>query len=87
MVVMITDIRVELLHTPDCPNLDAARALLESCIDELGLAVTVIDREGDFSSPTILVNGADVMGQSVAENAGCRLDLPTRERVLEALQA
>ena len=52
---MITDTKVELLGTPDCPNLDAARALLESCITELGLALTVIDREGDFPSPTILV--------------------------------
>lgn len=84
---MITDTRVELLHTPDCPNLEAARALLEACINELGLTVTVIDREGDFASPTIVVNGADVMGQPLSDNAGCRLDLPTRERILEALQA
>lgn len=83
----ITDIRVELLHTPDCPNLDATRALLQSCVSELGLALTVIDRVGEFPSPTILVNGADVMGHSPSGNASCRLDLPTRRRILEALRA
>lgn len=84
---MTTDTTVELLHTPDCPNLDAARSLLESCLSELGLALTVIDREGEFPSPTILVNGSDVMGQTLANNAGCRLDLPTRTRILQAFQA
>ena len=84
---MITDTRVELRHTPDCPNLDASRALLESCISELGLTLTVIDREGEYPSPTIVVNGADVMGQPLSDSAGCRLDLPTRERILQALRA
>lgn len=84
---MIADTKVELLHTPECANLDAARALLESCISELGLAITVIDREGDYPSPTILVNGTDVMGRSLSDSPTCRLDVPTRERILEALQA
>ena len=84
---MITDATIELLHVPDCPNVEATRALLESCINELGLALTVIDREGEFPSPTILVNGEDVMGQQLSDYAGCRLDLPTRTRILEALQA
>jgi hypothetical protein len=83
---MITDTKIELLHSPGCPNLDGARALLASCISELGLAVTVIDRETDYPSPTILVNGIDVMGRPESEQPGCRLDLPTRERILEALQ-
>lgn len=80
---MVTE--VELLHSRDCPNVEAARALLHSCISELGLAVTVIDRQADYPSPTILVNGIDVMGRPESEQPGCRLDLPTRARVLEAL--
>ena len=82
---MITDTRIELLHAPGCPHTDSARALLESCISELGLAVTVIDREVDYPSPTILVDGNDVMGAPASDLPGCRLDLPTRERILEAL--
>ena len=84
---MITDTTIELVSAPDCPNVDAARALLESCIGELGLDVTVIEREMDYPSPTILVNGTDVMGRPASDLPGCRLDVPTRERVLEALQA
>ena len=83
---MITDTTIELLYASDCPNVEAARVLLESCIEELGLAVTVIDREIDYPSPTILVNGNDVMGPPASDRPGCRLDLPTRERILAALQ-
>lgn len=83
---MITDTKVELLHSRDCPNLDTTRALLESCISDLNLAITIIEREADYPSPTILVNDSDVMGRPESEQPGCRLDLPTRERILEALQ-
>ena len=83
---MITDTTIELLHAPDCPNVEAARVLLESCIEELGIAVAVIDSEMDYPSPTILVNGNDVMGRPASDRPGCRLELPTRERILEALR-
>ena len=77
---------VELLHLPDCPNVDAARNLLRACLSEMGLtSLEVADTAGDFPSPSILVNGIDVMGQPATEFASCRLDLPTRERVMSAL--
>jgi hypothetical protein len=77
---------MEILHTPDCPHLDQARALVRSCLAELRLDTLIRDREGDFPSPTILVNGVDVMGRTDIQGAMCRLDLPTRERVLAALK-
>lgn len=76
---------VELLYTRDCVHLGATRSLLASCIAELGVDVTVVEREGTYHSPTVLVNGVDVMGDPCAESAACRLDLPTRQQVLEAL--
>jgi hypothetical protein len=45
----------------------------------------VADIEGWFPSPSILVNGIDVMGAPAIDSASCRLDLPTRERVMSAL--
>lgn len=78
---------VELLLAPDCPNAPAARAVLAECIDRLGLTVRVRERVGDFPSPTILVDGVDVMSEThgVSPMQACRLDVPTAARVLAAL--
>lgn len=79
---------VELLIAPDCPNAPAARALLAACLHRLGLDVRVWERVGEFSSPTILVDGVDVMtgGNGGPPMSACRLDVPTEARVLAALQ-
>jgi len=79
--------RLELLLTPGCPNAAAARAVLAESLDRLGLAVPVHERVGEFPSPTILVDGVDVMtGRTGAPQAhGCRRDLPTISRVHAAL--
>jgi hypothetical protein len=78
---------VQLLHIPDCPNVEQARRLLMACLSELGLEnLRVEDKVGDFPSPSIIVNGTDVMGAPAAGAASCRLDLPTRERLLIALR-
>ena len=79
--------KVELLHVPDCPHADGARRLVVECLGELGLEkLTVLDREGDFPSPSILIDGRDVMGAPATNVAACRLDVPTRERVLAAIR-
>lgn len=79
-------IRVELLHMPDCPNTDAARRLLAGCLAELGLTVGIEEKEGAFASPTIRVNGEDVMGNPQSHAATCRLDVPSRDRILAVLR-
>jgi hypothetical protein len=78
--------RIELLHVPGCANVDRARQLLRTTLGELGLEVQIEELEGEYPSPTILIDGVDVMGRPEAEGASCRLDLPTRERLLVALQ-
>jgi hypothetical protein len=82
-------VHVELLLTPDCPNAAAARAVLQECLDRLGLAVRVRERLGAYPSPTILIDGVDVMtgGRARPARSACRLDVPTRSRVLAALRA
>lgn len=79
-------IRVELLHIPDCPNTDRARRLLTDCLGELGLRVGIEEKEGAFPSPTVRVNGEDVMGDPPSVAAACRLDVPTRDRILAVLR-
>jgi len=80
---------VELLLAPDCPNAAGARRLVAECIDELGLAVRVVELVGDYPSPTVLVDGVDVMTGAVGVQpaSACRLDIPTRSRVSAALRA
>jgi hypothetical protein len=80
-------IKVELLYLLGCPHVDEARRLLLECLDDLDLgSVHVEDREGDFPSPSVVVDGLDVMGVSADATVSCRLDLPTRERVVRALR-
>jgi hypothetical protein len=81
-------VNVELLLAPDCPNAPAARAVLTECLDRLGLTVVVRERAGDYPSPTILVDGVDVMNdsQGALGKPACRLDVPTVDRVLAALR-
>lgn len=80
---------VELLLVPDCPNGPGARAVVAACLDRLGLDVPVRERVGEFASPTVLVDGMDVMTgvHGAARARTCRLDVPTEARVLAALRA
>jgi hypothetical protein len=78
--------KIELLHVPGCPHVDAARALLTECLTELRLEVSVEDKEGAYPSPTILVDGVDVMDAPASRAAACRLDVPTKSRLLVALR-
>lgn len=79
--------RIELRHVPGCAHLDDARQLLHATLTELGLDTPVDEQEGEYPSPTILVDGVDVMGPPEAPGASCRLDVPTRERLVQALRA
>lgn len=79
-------IEVELRYVAGCPHADAARALLRACLTELKLDVAIEDKEGEYPSPTILVNGEDVMGAPASQAAACRLDVPNRQRLLAALR-
>lgn len=79
--------KVELLHVPGCPHVASARRLVHECLAELELAAQIEEHEGAYPSPTILVDGRDVMGGSMVVGAACRLDRPTREAILAALGA
>jgi hypothetical protein len=78
---------IELLVCDECPHAQQARALLDECLLASGLDTQlVVERRGDHPSPTILVNGCDIMGRSSIEGRACRLDLPTRDALLVALR-
>lgn len=52
----------------------------------LELATAVIEVKGDYPSPSVLVNGRDVMGDPATTERACRCDLPTEKCVLTALR-
>lgn len=77
---------VELRAVPDCPNLGATRAVLWACVAEAGLPLSVIvERVGDFPSPSVLVDGVDVTGADPYGPAACVLAPPTSDQIRTAL--
>lgn len=80
--------RIELLTSPGCPNAASAKETITDCVAALGIDVPIIERVGHYASPTVLVDGVDVMrhGSGVPVGDTCRLDLPTAQRILAMLR-
>jgi hypothetical protein len=80
-----THLELQILHVPDCPNVEDMRRRIERALTTLGLSATVAEIEGSFPSPTLLVNGTDVIPRPDAPLAACRLDLPSEAQIFAAL--
>jgi hypothetical protein len=79
--------RIEHLSSPGCRNAAAARDLVVECLAALGYVEPVIERVGAFPSPSVLVNGTDVMRPDQPPTGECcRLDVPTRAAIMVALK-
>lgn len=77
---------VELWHVPDCPLIDEVRATLRECLRHTGVEAAVQERQGNYPSPTLLVDGIDVAtGTAPTDSVCCRLDLPTHDQIHAAL--
>jgi hypothetical protein len=79
-------VTLEVLWFRGCPHAAEASALARRCLARLAIAATLVERVGEFASPTILVDGHDVMGARPTPGACCRLDRPTEARLMEALE-
>jgi hypothetical protein len=80
-------VRVELRAVRDCPNLSATRDLLSTCLAEAGIEVAIVERIGEYPSPSVLIDGRDVTGADANGPAACVLRPPTRDQIRAALQA
>jgi hypothetical protein len=78
---------VELRSVPDCPNVAATRTMLAACLVEAGVPVPVIERVGDYQSPSVLINGTDVTGADPSGTPACVLRPPTAAQIRAALQS
>jgi hypothetical protein len=81
-------VQVEVLHHDGCPLFAPALELVRDCVRELDIDAIVSERVARYPSPTVLVDGRDVMGTpgNGTPVDACRLDVPTRERVADALR-
>lgn len=80
-------IRVELTYVADCPNAGAVRERLHAALRRTGLPDTVEERVDDTRpSPSVLINGDDVLGAPVQGGHACRVNLPTEADLVAALQ-
>jgi len=79
-------VTISILYHAGCPHARAAIDLVHRCVAHLGLAIAVREVVGDHPSPTVLINGRDVMGTRPPPGRACRLDVPTEDRVLDALR-
>jgi hypothetical protein len=81
---------VELRSVPGCPNLAVTREVLTACLaelsDEVGQSVSVVERVGEYPSPSVLVDGRDVTGADTRAPAACVLRPPTAEQIRAALR-
>ena len=78
--------RIELRYFAGCPHAEMARRLLQACLKKLALDVPIEEKEGDYPSPTVLIDGFDVTGAAAMSGRLCRVDLPTEAQILSALK-
>lgn len=77
---------VEHLTSPGCPNAEASLGLLRECLAALGITDPVVEHVGEFPSPSVRVDGVDVMRPDEHPVGNCcRLDVPTRTAIMVAL--
>ena len=79
----MVNLRIQLITFAGCPNAAAARAAIECALAESGLSARIeeIDTSapdapaslGEWGSPTVLVNGVDVGGETGPPGPSCRL--------------
>lgn len=79
-------IKVDFWYDADCPNAPVVRSRLAKSLRKLTAQWTLQEhRDGGVLSPTVLVNGEDVMHLPIPRGRGCRLDLPTTGQIDHAL--
>jgi hypothetical protein len=79
--------RIQILHVPGCPRLAVLRERVARTLTELSVTVTVEQLCGSYPSPTLLIDGLDIVtGRLPEQGASCRLTLPSPEQIHAALR-
>lgn len=96
----MTDIKVQFLAFQGCPLAGTARQALEQALaeceiedyEEVDILQPGVSNElREWGSPTILINGADVLGRPKGDGVGCRIypgadRVPTSASIIDYIQ-
>ena len=88
MMAQRKPLRIQLLSVPDCPLVESARSTLKNSLAQTHVDAIVEELVGDYSSPSILIDGFDVTGRQRAQGnqPSCRFDVPNQDQILVALR-
>lgn len=78
-------LRIQIVHHANCPLVAELRSHLDHAMARCDIRVEIEEVEGNYSSPTLLINGTDITGRSVQSGLACRLDLPSEGQIVKAL--
>jgi hypothetical protein len=80
--------RLQILQVADCPLVGRLVEDVQACVTEWGVSERVEVVVGDYPSPTLVIDGLDVStGRPVQGGPCCRIDLPSREQIRDAVQS
>ena len=82
-------VAIQLLTVPNCPLDTKMRENLDSALEKIQVTVMVEELVGEYSSPTLLINGVDATGRPLPTeaHASCRLDLPSEAQILQVIRS
>jgi hypothetical protein len=81
------ELRISILHVPDCPSLGEVRQTLQMALRSVDATAVIEEVEGEYSSPTLLIDGIGVDGCTPGCLPACRINLPTHEEIATAIRA
>jgi hypothetical protein len=81
------DLHVSIFYVPDCPLIGRVREAVEVALERVGATAIIDEIEGEYPSPTLLIDDIEVDGYPLGSEPACRVKLPTHEEVATAILA
>ena len=81
------ELRISILHVRDCPSIGRVRDTLQVALRRVGATAVVEEVEGEYPSPTLLIDGDTVDGYPLGSDPACRINLPTDEEITTVIRA
>jgi hypothetical protein len=76
---------ISIFHVPVCPLIGHVREAVEAALERVGATAIIEEIEGEYPSPTLLIDGVELDGHPLGSDPACRIDLPKREVITAAI--